>query len=80
MGTANISCKLTNLGKFKCYTKSGSKIVYEDDGYGLNKLQSFIIFPNKTTLKKWRQPTFILGRLLTSFSYIYFIIFQTLKN
>ena len=48
MGTANITCKLTNLGKFKCYTKSGSKIVYEDDG--LNKLQSFIIFPNKTTL------------------------------
>lgn len=48
MGTVNTSCKLSNLGKFKCYTKSGSKIVYEDDG--LTKGQSFIIFPNKTIL------------------------------
>lgn len=48
MGTASISCSLSNLNKFKCYTQSGSKKVYEDDG--LTKAQSFIIFPNKTTL------------------------------
>lgn len=48
MGTAGITCDLSNLNRFKCYTKSGSKIVYEDDG--LTKTQSFIIFPNKTTL------------------------------
>lgn len=48
MGTATVSCSLSNLGKFKCYTQSGSKKVYEDDG--LTKAQSFIIFPNKTTL------------------------------
>lgn len=48
MGTATVSCSLSNLGKFKCYTQSGSKKVYEDDG--LRKAQSFIIFPNKTTL------------------------------
>lgn len=48
MGTAHISCSLSNLNKFKCYTQSGSKKVYEDDG--LTKAQSFIIFPNKTTL------------------------------
>ncbi len=41
-------CSLSNLNKFKCYTQSGSKKVYEDDG--LTKGQSFIIFPNKTTL------------------------------
>lgn len=39
---------LSNLGKHKCYTQSGSKKVYEDDG--LTKEQSFIIFPNQTTL------------------------------
>ena len=48
MGTASISCSLSNLNKFKCYTQSGNKKVYEDDG--LTKGQSFIIFPNKTTL------------------------------
>lgn len=48
MGTAAITCSLSNLNKFKCYTQSGSKKVYEDDG--LTKAQSFIIFPNKTTL------------------------------
>ena len=48
MGTATVTCSLSNLGKFKCYTQSGSKKVYEDDG--LTKTQSFIIFPNKTTL------------------------------
>ena len=48
MGTANVTCSLSNLGKFKCYTKSGDKILYEDDG--LTKAQSFITFPNKTTL------------------------------
>ena len=48
MGTANVSCGLSNLRKFKCYTQSGSKKVYEDDG--LTKEQSFIIFQNKTTL------------------------------
>ena len=48
MGTATVTCSLSNLGKFKCYTKSGDKIRYEDDG--LTKTQSFIIFPNKTTL------------------------------
>ena len=48
MGTANVTCSLSNLGKFKCYTQSGSKKVYEDDG--LTKEQSFIIFQNKTTL------------------------------
>ena len=48
MGTATVSCSLSNLGKFKCYTQSGSKKVYENDG--LTKTQSFIIFPNKTTL------------------------------
>lgn len=41
-------CSLSNLNKFKCYTQSGSKKVYEDDG--LYQLQSFIIFPNKTIL------------------------------
>ena len=48
MGTATVTCSLSNLGKFKCYTQSGSKKVYENDG--LTKTQSFIIFPNKTTL------------------------------
>ena len=48
MGKATVTCSLSNLGKFKCYTKSGDKIRYEDDG--LTKTQSFIIFPNKTTL------------------------------
>ena len=48
MGKAIVTCSLSNLGKFKCYTKSGDKIRYEDDG--LTKTQSFIIFPNKTTL------------------------------
>ena len=48
MGTASVTCSLSNLNKFKCYTQSGSKKVYEDDG--LTKGQSFIIFPNKTTL------------------------------
>ena len=48
MGTASVTCSLSNLGKFKCYTQSGSKKVYEDDG--LTKTQSFIIFQNKTTL------------------------------
>ena len=48
MGTASVTCSLSNLNKFKCYTQSGSKKVYEDDG--LTKEQSFIIFPNKTTL------------------------------
>ena len=48
MGTASVTCSLSNLGKFKCYTKSGDKILYEDDG--LTKEQSFITFPNKTTL------------------------------
>lgn len=42
-------CSLSNLNnKFKCYTQSGSKKVYEDDG--LTKAQSFIVFRNKTTL------------------------------
>ena len=48
MGTASVTCSLSNLGKFKCYTKSGDKILYENDG--LTKAQSFITFPNKTTL------------------------------
>lgn len=48
MGKIVPVCSLSNLGKFKCYTKSGDKIRYEDDG--LTKTQSFIIFPNKTTL------------------------------
>ena len=48
MGKAIVTCSLSNLDKFKCYTKSGDKIRYEDDG--LTKTQSFIIFPNKTTL------------------------------
>ena len=48
MGKISPLCSLSNLGKFKCYTQSGSKKVYEDDG--LTKTQSFIIFPNKTTL------------------------------
>ena len=48
MGKISPICSLSNLGKFKCYTQSGSKKVYEDDG--LTKTQSFIIFPNKTTL------------------------------
>lgn len=48
MGKAIVTCSLSNLGKFKCYTKSGDKIRYEDDG--LTKTQSFIMFPNKTTL------------------------------
>ena len=48
MGKIAPICSLSNLGKFKCYTQSGSKKVYEDDG--LTKTQSFIIFPNKTTL------------------------------
>lgn len=48
MGTANITCHLSNLNKFKCYTKSGSKILYEDDG--LVAEQTFVIFPNKTIL------------------------------
>ena len=48
MGTASVTCSLSNLGKFKCYTKSGGKILYEDDG--LVAEQRFIIFPNKTTL------------------------------
>lgn len=50
MGNTYISCDLTkfNSSKFKCYTQSGNKKVYEDDG--LTKGQSFIIFPIKTTL------------------------------
>lgn len=48
MGKIVPVCSLSNLSKFKCYTQSGSKKVYEDDG--LTKAQSFIIFPNKTTL------------------------------
>ena len=48
MGKIEPVCSLSNLNKFKCYTKSGLKKVYEDDG--LTKGQSFIIFPIKTTL------------------------------
>lgn len=48
MGETASVCSLSNLSKFKCYTQSGSKKVYEDDG--LTKTQSFIIFPTKTTL------------------------------
>ena len=63
MGTANVTCGLSNLGKFKCYTQSGSKKVYEDDG--LTKEQSFIIFQNKTTLSTG-ECEYTIGLRLTS--------------
>lgn len=51
---------LSNLGKHKCYTQSGSKKVYEDDG--LTKEQSFIIFPDHTqTILSTGECEYIIG-------------------